>query len=388
MLATPHSRHLKNTADTTMSRSNLASVLLPFAILLAGCADDSPVGDVAEDDLNSRTIAAIAPADVSLLLPPPVDPSPTHLAPGTLGRGGAMIPTAVLSVLPKKLDHASTREGQAYYESLRVVGVRLDPCAGTLGTEMTVGCTPQVRLVFQGMSAGSTDDGALHAFYRVTRAQILSLVDFTVRERLARNVSADAPLGVHPVAIAEGIRGRFVQSFFAKLQALCGAENLERVTFIVREAGRPKAWSFGQFAVRAGTPAPLPVPTLTTDSQSLRGEVVSPMSPHPDNFLTLPPFDSTAVDRALRIENPNVHTPDTMACVECHQTQRVLALFPSGNRNEFRRWDVSSSVIGNDRDPENIHFFSYNGMHPSVSQRTGNETAAAVVRFRSLARGR
>jgi hypothetical protein len=371
-----------------MSRSNLASTLLCFAMLLAGCADDSPVGDVAEDELNSRTIAAIAPTDVSLLLPPPVDPSPTHLAPATLGRGGAMIPTAVLNVLPKKLDHASTREGQDYYQNLRVVGVRLDPCAGTLGAEMSAGCTPQVRLVFQGMSAGSTDDGALHAFYRLSRTQILSLVDFTVRERLARNVSADVPLGVHPVAVAEGIRGRFVQSFFAKLQALCGAENLERVTFIVREAGRPKAWTFGQFAVRGGAPTPLPVPTLTTDSQSLRGDAVSPMSPDPDNFLSLPPFDPTAVDRALRIENPNFHTPDTMACVECHQTQRVLALFPSGNRNEFRRSDVSSAVIGNDRDPENIHFFSYNGMHPSVSQRTGNETAAAVVRFRSLARGR
>jgi len=109
MLAIPRSPHSKRSANMKMSQSKIAGVLLSFILPLIACADDSPIVDVAEDDLSSRAIAALAPTDVSLLLPPPVDPSPTHLAPGTLGRGGAMIPTAVLNVLPKKLDHASTR---------------------------------------------------------------------------------------------------------------------------------------------------------------------------------------------------------------------------------------------------------------------------------------
>src|SRR6185503_19656134 len=68
-----------------------------------------------------------------------------------------------------------------YYDELRVVAMRIDPCFANLGPITNPAtCKNQLRLVLQPLrfEAGTTGmvDGAVHAFYSITRDELVSLV--------------------------------------------------------------------------------------------------------------------------------------------------------------------------------------------------------------------
>jgi hypothetical protein len=378
--------------EDTMVEKKL-SVGLAVCVLaasMAGCSDDAATSDPngaegsAVDELVAADAPDLAPADVSLLFPaPPATPAAGYLATATAGRGGALVPSSVISKLPASLDASSTKTGASYYAATQVVGARLDPCTGELGVAVKPTCQAQLRLVFQARgTTGLMDDGALHAFYDLTRAELRSLLDVTVAGRRGTHVDVHGRLGVHPVLASQGMQGAFGKKLTAKIQALAGSTNLSRVTFFAREEGRPKAWKFGQFSVQGGVPSALTIQTVGA-SQTLVGETIAPQSTHADSFTRMPEMDPRRAQAALRIENPGFHTPNTIGCVECHQTQRELVLKPISSPFEFKS-PVSTEVIGNDNDQENLHFFSYMGLKASVSRRTGNETAAVVERFRTI----
>lgn len=366
-----------------------------FALVVAissfACAAETtePEAIDSEEALRAQDAASLTTSDVSVLFPAPTGGGAGYLTAGTLGRGGAFLPETVVDALPSRLDFstAGLTSGRMYYANARLVGLRLDPCTGRLGTDVVSACLAEVRLVFQPQGTGSMDDGAVHAFYRLSRAEVLSLLDTIVRARRASGGPAPTSLGVHPAAAREGMQGAFGKAVTAKVRALAGAQNLVKVTFFGRGAGRPKKWSFGQFEVTRGVPTQATIQTVGSMSQVLDGSTVTPPSTHADNFMKMPAFDERRIDAALRVENPRFHTPDTIGCVECHQTPAELVLLPLGSRFQFTS-PVSTAVLGTGGDAENLHFFSYMGRTPSVSQRTGNESAQVVERFRTILRGR
>jgi len=374
---------------------SIVLLAVSFASMSIGCASEATDSEVTaessdESALRATDASAIVPSDVSVLFAAPTETSLGYLTASSQGRGGPLLPASVMDVLPKRLDFSSTgpASGRTYFQGARLVGIRLDPCAGELGTQLSPSCKAQVRLVFQAPNSGGTmDDGAVHAFYSLSRPEVLSLLDTIVVARRASGASVTGPLGVHPAVVRQGMQGNFARKVMAKVIALAGTTNLTRVTFFSREVGRPKQWTFGQFSVSTGTPSRLTIQTVGATTQVLKGTEVTPPSTHADNFLKFPDFDGRRVDAALRVENPKVHTPDTIGCVECHQTHPELVLKPLGKRFEFTSV-VSTAVVGNGGDQENLHFFSFMGVVPSVSQRTGNESAAVVERFRAVLRSR
>jgi hypothetical protein len=370
-------------------KTRLGSAAVALAACLVACGgegqDPATSTNESEGALVATDATDISPADVSLLFPPPkATPAAGYLSTGSPARGGALVPAGVILALPANLDASSTKTGASYYAGAQVVGARLDPCTGELGVAIKPTCQAQLRLVFQVLGAsGQMDDGALHAFYDLTRPELLSLLDTIVAARRIAHVDVHGPLGVNPVLASQGMHGMFAKKVITKIQSLVGPANMSQVTFFSRAEGRPKTWTFGHFSVHAGIPAPLAIATVGP-SQTLTGETISPQSTHPDSFTRMPEMDPRRAQAAFRIENPAFHTPNTIGCVECHQTQQALGpLKPMGSPFEFKS-PVSTAVVGNDDDQENLHFFSYMGLRASVSPRTGNETAAVVERFRAL----
>jgi hypothetical protein len=373
---------------TTHRAVRTISGLVALAGLVAssacGDAGDDAASSVGAEALTSAEVEALRPADVSVLLPAPDGANrSSYLRLATSGRGGALVPASVIAQLPATLDVSAPGTDGAHYGDLLLVGVRLDPCAAVAGVGLTQDCHAEVRLVFQGGSTARMHDGAVHAFYAVDRASLRGLVSALAEAKRGATSGYDGPLGVHPLVERQGMEGAFARALLAEIVTRCGAANLSRVTFFARTKVRPKEWEFGAFSVSGGGATPAPIATLQSSTQRLALGRSIPASPHPDNPLVVSPFDG-GVGRALRVENPRFHTAETIACVECHQTHRALTLIPAADANEFT-WPERRDVVGNRDDDDNLHFFSYDERaRPSVSRRTGNESAVALARLRTL----
>jgi hypothetical protein len=100
-----------------------------------------------------------------------------------------------------------------------------------------------------------------------------------------------------------------------------------------------------------------------------------------------------AFDAALRIENPDKHSPETIDCASCHVagvsrvvTGAKLGLSPAGNPNVFNpdprfvtAADVRQTTQVNDDSRLNVHMFSYRSAQPMIGMRVINETAAVMA---------
>ncbi len=101
----------------------------------------------------------------------------------------------------------------------------------------------------------------------------------------------------------------------------------------------------------------------------------------------------SAYDAALRIENPNFHSPNTIDCASCHVSQparqligeMVFGFSSTGNANTFTadpsippsNVESTTSVLSGDE--LNLHAFSYRDAAPMINQRVINETAAILA---------
>src|SRR2546423_4024480 len=108
------------------------------------------------------------------------------------------------------------------------------------------------------------DDGALHVFYALSRADLVSAVDEIAALREASHGTADlGPLAVHPVASAEGLQGPFATGLFDVITRYAGAANLIRFTTFREDAPDGIAeWTFRGFDVVNGTTTAMAIPAL------------------------------------------------------------------------------------------------------------------------------
>ncbi len=230
-----------------------------------------------------------------------------------------------------------------------MVAVRLDPCFRVEGR-----CLAQVRLVWQpvgnsvyGSSSPlgqlETKDAAIHSFYTLDAARFEALLkDYEVlRKTGAWDLSAE-PLQVHPVLAKQGLDGPFARGLRQLLAQYVGTSTLWRVTAMKTFVGSDQ-WSFLGFNVSDGSTHDIAIPrtrgatqqgfrTAQVTQSDFSGGVVSPAPQGSDNLL--PILQNSRLLRAEHpdllgelgkavadIENPKVHTPETMDCVSCHAAQ-------------------------------------------------------------------
>jgi hypothetical protein len=300
-------------------------------------------------------LAACSPAlaqwgmnDVTIIYPLPDHPAEASglISPQEPGLGGSWLPQKLYAKLP------AINQGEAKnytYRNLRVVAIRLDPCFRNEGA-----CLPQVRLVWQPISTstyGSTapsgqleaKDASVHSFYTLEPAAFQALMkDYErLRKLIAWDLSTE-PLRVHPVIAEQGLDGPFAQGLKGLLDKYVGAKTLWRVTAMKTFVGSDQ-WAFLGFNVSDGATQDIPIPrtrgatqqgfrTAQVTQSDFSGGMVSPAPQGSDNLLPIlqnsrflraddPVFLTTLGKSVENIENPKVHTSETMDCVSCHAAQ-------------------------------------------------------------------
>jgi hypothetical protein len=303
------------------------------------------------------------------------------------------------------------------YDELRVVALRIDPCFANIGpVTHAESCKNQLRLIFQPVSFSSgsagTIDGAVHAFYSLTRDELVSLVKDVIALRQHESSKASlGPLAVHPVLESQGLLKGEAKGLHDLILKHAGQKNLVRFTKF-NPANLATRWDFGGFDVESGRAKPMVIPTLpdTTTTVSffagfstdLAGGFI-PETKASDDMQLLGNLEKArsapkaaqqaAFDAALRIESPSKHSPDTIDCASCHVagpstvlTGGKLGLSASGNANAFTpdpkfvsTADMRQTTPVNGDTSRNFHMLSYRDGHPMIAMRVINETAAVVA---------
>ncbi len=379
--------------------------LAPLLLFVAACAaaeeerDDAAERARAESgpELSATTLAL---HEVAFLYPLPAkDDAGLIAASRDLGDGRALLPLVVTKRLgsivagePNELTHAS----------LRVVGVRLEPC---FRAARDAACTRQIRFVLQPVSVDpsgvlptTTLDAAVHVIYDLPREAFAELVKAIVAARPAD--VASAPLDVHPVLAKEGLAGPYARAIEDAFVGAAKRGDLSRVTFLGLR-GRGNEWQLGGVDVaRDGSTKPLTIPASDARIQSFvlqRGTESFSKSvvPAVDADLALL-FDSgkaTAASRddvaralhvANQIENPTLRSSEDTGCAACHTvaSSRLWAESTLGVRDDRDRF-VSSSFDLTARsrplgDPSALRALGYFGSDPVVSPRAIHDTALAA----------
>jgi hypothetical protein len=384
-----------------------------LALANAGCASAAPGGGSSDPPQMN---------DISVLFPLAKIQSDfqSHLAASAQGRGGALLPQDLYE------SSAEPHSQPMPYDTLRVVAFRLDPCFANVGPiTPQSSCQAQIRLVFQPLTytSGSTIafDGAVHAFYSLTADELVSAVRDVIGAREANGGSEDlGPLAVHPIMAAQGPGGPMARALDAIVTRYAGAANLVRFT-LLRSAslvgnpgsGEDRFWNFSGYDVAGGALTPMVIPALPAGStnvnflsttEPLEG-TFSPDTSAADDMQAMASatrFDTASKDEqsrdfdaALRIENPDFHSPNTIDCASCHlaQPSRDLVAAKLG----YSAKDNPSAFAANPQFVPaadmalttsqggaelNVHAFSYRDDKPMINARVVNESAAIVAYLR------
>jgi len=345
-----------------------------------------------------------------------------YLTATSAGARGQLLPKALYSPLfpDPAPTHAVGADTVMSYDKLRVVAVRFDPCFAQIGdiTDPST-CDNQIRVIFQSLdfAGGSTSavDGAVHAFYRVTRPELVGAVREVIALRRAegqtRSMGALAP---HPLLVKQGIDGDFGTKLGQTLLQYIGSDNLIRFTHIA-SGNLQTQWFFAGFDVVNGKTKPMDVAGLKahTPSVSFFAGFSAPMAggfsaptTTKDDLSVLVNVDKAkaasktaakaAFDSALKIQNPEFHSPNTIDCASCHVAESaqkligedILKLSAIGNADLFVADAMyvsakSASQTTNIRKQSgiNVHMLSYKNDKLMIGARVVNETAGVLAYF-------
>jgi hypothetical protein len=371
---------------------------------------------------NQQTGGAGAPSapeltasDVTIIWPLPKNAAErdTMIAATSVGTHGELLPAGAYKVPVLDERDSTVKDPAAERERLRVVSARFEPCRGSFGPPADSTCVNQLRLGFQVLRPGGggaprtktgANDGAVLAFYKLSRAELLALARdlISLRDSHGGDTKSDK-LGVHPLLARHGLGSDYANALQAKLLEYAGVKRLTRITFFTRTLAREPEWIFGALDVADGGSTIRQLATLDHDHQSLEGGgprlVIKPTTSSPDRLDALLAVSGTrkaterevaAYGAVLRIENPAIHNADTTGCAECHVTERVrrtaerqLGLRATAFGADLYEVSFSSTTQGK-IDGENFHAASYLGANLAVITRTVNETSAVVTAMNAL----
>ncbi len=372
---------------------------LCLALALTACAADEPEAQQAA----ATERPAVQMNDVSILWPLPTGEEGDLL----LGPDGMLTAEAYEAAFGAPGSHqAGGTPAAPALEALRLVAMRIDPCAGAIHDR----CQAEVRLVFQPVresDAGlQADDSAVHAFYALDADALAATVERMVELRRAGGDEHLGPLAPHPRMVAEGLSGNFATGLAELVREVATPDRLHKVTLMTNSAFG-KAWNFSgvDFGVdgevtrvtMAHLPAGTEVASFFVGFQGdFGGEPpFSPATVGPDDLQLL--GNEHVAGRAtddereeafaalLRIEDPSQHDPETTDCASCHAAQPIRQLVAEAQFG-FVTPSLTSSVLPADDLAQlhgedatvNLHMFSYKGRTASIHRRTVAETAAVI----------
>lgn len=359
--------------------------------------------------LTSFAHAAWDLNDVSYLMPmPSVIGDDNLLGPAAPGKGGALITDRIVKSLPV-LAMGLSREEAA--DTLRVVGVRIDPC---FPLPMPQSCQRQIRLVWQPLELNRrtkevrTIDAALHTFYVLSDNEFSALLkDIQNWKNQFQVKTQGLPLNVHPAWAKQKDQSPSLMAFHDIIKKYAGAGSMTRLTIMVLR-GNADMWMFAGFDVNGETVANQFVPRLDRKAQTFinmavprdhfSGGGIQP-APTGDDTLNNLAFESLELEGSVseetirrearavfRIENPKVFNPENMDCVSCHVAQPVkqwvlnkrpaLEIEKLWSSEIYRnvRYDMTN-VTERIWDTHRIRAFGYFDDGPAISQRVINESA-------------
>lgn len=311
------------------------------------------------------------------------------------------------------------------YESIRAVGMRIDPCFKFTNLPIEK-CNPQIRLVWQpvgkiGTDAVTTYDGAIHTFYALTQSEfsyIKNEIQKIKRKNLDYKIRTEGkPLSVHPAFLNTARRASFNQEIKNLILKFAGEKRLVRFTFM-RLLTTDLWWEFGGRDLSpAGVWGHTVIPKLASDQEkqeffneaafeptSLRGTILPNVNVPLDNLEHLIPGYGVRDDQAgraivqegivsiNRIENPNIHHPATLDCVHCHITDPAKIWMEKEKPELLKKAQNSKFAyvqdfigrhnlrnVTNDKSHnKSLRAFGYYKNKPSVNQRAINESAAVA----------
>lgn len=356
--------------------------------------------------------------DATLIYPLPYYPQEVGqlISPQFGGPGGPLLPLKYFLKLP------AINQGEAKlvtYQNLRVVAVRFDPCFSFRGE-----CLPQVRLVWQPINKsayGSTTrlglleakDAAIHSLHTLDAASFEALLGEYGGLRKSRGWDlSNEPLQIHPVMAKQGLDGPFAKAFKELLAKYVGERNLWRLTAMSTFVGSD-LWAFQGLNIREGTAQDIAIPrtqgatrqqfalsSLTQNDYS-NGQIspapmgIDNLSPLLRNSRLLSAANPAAL-KALgtsvaRIENPNVHTPETLDCVSCHTAHAAGSVLfkrfswlkddPKRIEESFQSSSPLQDVGLQQAGTQILRALGYFERQLVLSRRVINETARVVERL-------
>lgn len=300
------------------------------------------------------------------------------------------------------------------YPTLRVVGVRVDPCF-TEGAG-PVRCQPQIRFVWQPLvksdQGTSTLDASVHAFFHLSEQELEELVTSLRLLRQDLPSSTMSTLGVHPILTAQGLKGTYAVGLRRLLLKTIEGKKIQRMTFM-KLKGVDDMWFFGGFDLKGGKYEAIRIPLL---DNVVEQEFINSlaMRPRPTQFqggifpaselepsMELIARDSlygedlteeqirSMVRSIASFENPQKHNPGTLDCVSCHLTRAMLTWadrrFPAWDlQQEYQKAKYQSSEFdltdhGDLKAQTNVlRMFGYFERTPLVAPRTLNESVEVM----------
>jgi hypothetical protein len=394
-----------------METKNMFRRLLPGAVLSLAC-----LLPLIPAQANTRW----GMNDATIIYPLPYYPQETSqlITPQLPAVGGVLLPERHFLRLPP------INQGEAKhitYQNLRVVAVRVDPCFSFRGE-----CLHQVRLVWQPIGksvyGSSTQlglleakDAAVHSLYTLDAAAFNALLDdySALRENEGVDLSNE-PLQVHPVLTGQGLGGSLAQGLKKLLTKHIGEHNLWRVTAMSTFVGGDQ-WSFQGFNIREDGMQDIVIPRTQGASQQrfstssltqidFANGQLAPVPLGNDNLQVLlrnsrflPPQSSPLLRElaasVARIENPSIHTPETMDCVSCHAAQTagsvLFSRMPALKRDPqhvealFNSTSPLLNVSSHQGNTQILRALGYFERYLILSRRVINETARVVERLNS-----
>lgn len=397
--------------------SRIRSIGLALVVAsLAGCSASDRDDEGRSSELVTRNPADAQMNDVSVLYPLAKTEAEMsgYVSASDQGRGGSMLPADLFESV---LGATSRTPAGLIYARMKLVALRIDPCFAHIGPIRDgESCQNQLRVTFQQLDfedgAATAVDGAVHAFYSLTREELTSLTRQLValRRREAGETQL-GPLAVHPILSTQGLLGGEAQGLREIILAHAGKPNLVRFTAFTPTSAAFR-WDFFGFDVRDGALVPMVIPALQAGTTNVAffagfgndfGGRFAPATTATDDMQLLGNLErarqasraaqQAAVDAALRIENPNKHSADTIDCASCHAagvtrvlTGGKLGLSVERSASLFRpdprlvsASDMRQTTPVNDTSMLNVHAFSYRNTQPMIAARVINETAAVMT---------
>jgi hypothetical protein len=343
--------------------------------------------------------------DVSILLPFPQTAADAALLPTLAGLLSAS-DTAMMNTATSGVGETGGGVGSPDPSAWQVIAMRFDPCA--LSTASSTTCHVEFRLVAEPVFPEFADAG-IHLTYELAAADAASVVaDLAALKALdPAHPTEGVALGVHPAIAATGLSGPTAAAFRALVAKYATPAALRDVAIFANTG--VAVWDFAKATFDGGVLARDPIPFVTGDAISfIMGPPAGPdpvptgpdninviadsVSPSASFFALSATAQQSAVNSAVRVENPLIHRLGDNDCVGCHQASRALervaaiegAPFTQSLATNPNAYIAPTTVTGSFSDPDpgdiaNLHAFGYLNALVSIADYTVNDSARVAA---------